>query len=77
MEQDTLVMARPTKPAKAENDPRIFTQVRNFLKALNSGGGKPIEELSPANARAVLVTAQKSVHVAKRLASGACPGCRK
>jgi acetyl esterase/lipase len=50
------------KPA-AENDPRIFTQVRAFLKALNSGGGKPIEQLSPADARAVLVDAQKSVTV--------------
>ncbi len=50
------------KPA-AENDPRIFTQVRAFLKALNSGKGKPIEQLSPADARAVLVDAQKSVTV--------------
>jgi len=61
--KDTLVMEQPRKSAKAENDPRIFTQVRNFLKALNSGGGKPIEQLSPADARAVLVGAQKSVSV--------------
>jgi acetyl esterase/lipase len=56
-------MSQSMKPAKAENDPRIFTQVRSFLKALNSGDGKPIEQLSPADARAVLVNAQKSVIV--------------
>jgi len=63
MPQNTLVGAQPNKPAKAENDPRIFIQVRDFLKALNSGNGKPIEQLSPADARAVLVNAQKSVIV--------------
>ena len=56
-------MAQPGKPAKAESDPHIFSQVRNFLKALNSGGGKPIEQLTPADARAVLVNAQNSVIV--------------
>jgi acetyl esterase/lipase len=48
---------------KAENDPRILIQVRDFLKALNSGNGKPIEQLSPAGARKVLVDAQNSVAV--------------
>lgn len=48
---------------KGENDPLIFTEVRGFLKALNSGGGKPLEQLSPADARQVLVGAQKSVEV--------------
>jgi hypothetical protein len=33
------------------------------LKALNSGNGKPLEQLSPADARQVLVGAQKSVQV--------------
>lgn len=56
-------MAQPGKRPKAENDPHILTQVRAFLKALNSGNGKPIEQLSPADARAVLVDAQKSVTV--------------
>ena len=55
-------LAQSGKPA-AENDPRIFTQVKAFLKALNSGKGKPIEQLSPVDARAVLVDAQKSVIV--------------
>lgn len=48
---------------KAENDPQIFTEVRGFLKALNAGGGKPMEQMTPAEARQVLVGAQKSVEV--------------
>ena len=48
---------------KGENDPLIFTEVRNFLKALNSADGKPIEQLSPEDARQVLVGAQNSVEV--------------
>jgi acetyl esterase/lipase len=48
---------------KAENDPRIFKEVRKFLKLLNSGKGKPIEQLSPADARQVLVDAQNSTKV--------------
>lgn len=48
---------------KAENDHRIFLPVRKFLKGLNSGPGKPIEELSPVEARKVLSDAQDSVAV--------------
>lgn len=51
------------RPYKGENDPDVFTGVQSFLKALNSGNGKPIEQLSPADARQVLVGAQKSVTV--------------
>ncbi|MBO9641252.1 MAG: alpha/beta hydrolase fold domain-containing protein, partial [Siphonobacter aquaeclarae] len=47
----------------AETDPAIQSQTRAFLKALNSGGGKPLEQLSPEDARQVLVGAQKSVEV--------------
>ncbi|MEH0152877.1 alpha/beta hydrolase [Limibacter armeniacum] len=46
-----------------ENDPLIFTEVQSFLKALNTSGGKPLQELSPKDARQVLVGAQKSVEV--------------
>lgn len=56
-------MAQLNKPAKAEDDPRIFIRVRTFLKALNSGTGKPIEQLSPGDARKVLIDAQNSVPV--------------
>src|SRR6185369_17181052 len=44
----------------AEN-PKVEHRIRAFLKALNSGGGKPIETLTPAEARKVLVAAQASV----------------
>ncbi|MGA9648944.1 alpha/beta hydrolase fold domain-containing protein, partial [Pedobacter sp.] len=42
-------------------DPRIDAQVKAFLKVLNSGSGKPVEQLSPKEARAVLTGAQESV----------------
>lgn len=38
-------------------------QTQAFLDALAAGGGKPIEQLSPEQARAVLAGAQKSVQV--------------
>src|SRR5262245_10048944 len=56
-------MVQPNKLMKVENDPRIFTEVRAFLKVLNSGGGKPMEQMSPTEARKVLTDAQKSVPV--------------
>ena len=56
-------MSQENKNVKAENDPRILVPVRNFLKALNSGKGKPIEQLSPGDARQVLTDAQNSVEV--------------
>ena len=51
------------KTVKAENDPKILSGIREFLKALNNSGGKPLETLSPEEARQVLVDAQKSVAV--------------
>ncbi len=56
-------MTQLNNPAKAENDPRIFTEVRGFLKVLNSGTGKPMEQLNPRDARQVLIDAQNSVTV--------------
>jgi acetyl esterase len=50
--------AQVLDPAK---DPQIESNVKAFLGVLNSGGGKPIEELSPVAARAVLTGAQESV----------------
>ncbi|MBW1654525.1 alpha/beta hydrolase [Flavobacterium quisquiliarum] len=46
----------------ASQDPNIGKQTREFLQALNSAGGKPLETLSPIDARLVLVGAQKSVN---------------
>lgn len=56
-------MSQLNRTIKAENDPQIFKEVRTFLKALNSGDGKPIEQLNPKDARQVLTDAQKSVTV--------------
>lgn len=50
--------AQVLDPAK---DPQIESNVKAFLGVLNSGEGKPIEELSPMAARAVLTGAQESV----------------
>ncbi len=44
-------------------DPHIEIQTKAFLKALNTSGGKPMETLTPAAARAVLEGAQTSVAV--------------
>jgi acetyl esterase/lipase len=56
-----LIMTQTMKAVKPENDPRHLIEVRKFLKALNSGTGDPIEQLSPGDARNVLIDAQKSV----------------
>jgi acetyl esterase len=44
-------------------DPNIESHTKAFLKALNSGGGKPMEQTQPADARKVLEGAQTSVPV--------------
>jgi len=46
-----------------QKDPAIETGTKAFLKALNGGGGKPLETLAPADARKVLEGAQSSVPV--------------
>jgi pimeloyl-ACP methyl ester carboxylesterase len=56
-------MEQKINSAGAENDPRLFTSVWNFLKVLNTGKGKPIEQLSFADARKVLTDAQNSITV--------------
>lgn len=54
---------RVIKHIDAADDPAIEVKTRAFLKALNSGGGKPMEEMQPDEARAVLTGAQSSVEV--------------
>ena len=44
-------------------DTAIETKTKVFLKMLNSSGGKPMETLTPTEARGVLEGAQKSVKV--------------
>lgn len=50
-------------PLDPATDPAIESHTKVFLNALNSGGGKPLEQLSPVDARAVLTGAQNSVKV--------------
>jgi acetyl esterase len=40
-------------------NPTVEHHVRKFLRALNSSGGKPLETMTPADARKVLVSVQK------------------
>lgn len=58
-----LATTNSVQAQKAENDLNIDPQIRGFLKVLNNSGGKPVESLSPTDARLVLVGAQKSVEV--------------
>ncbi|HVJ68293.1 MAG TPA: alpha/beta hydrolase, partial [Caulifigura sp.] len=44
-------------------DVAIDHRIRSFLKTVNAAGGPPIQDLPPAEARAVLVGLQKSVPV--------------
>ena len=44
-------------------NPRVDRHIATFLDGLNSSGGKPIEQLSPAEARKVLENLQQSVTV--------------
>ncbi|GAB2182117.1 alpha/beta hydrolase [Denitratisoma sp. agr-D3] len=56
-----LALALATSATFAAGSPGVEHQTQAFLNALESGGGKPIESLSPADARAVLVGAQAGV----------------
>lgn len=55
--QNTIIVA------DYSTDPNIETRTKAFLTALNTGGGKPMETMTPAEARAVLEGAQTSVPV--------------
>ena len=52
-----------TATATSIVSPNVDRRIAEFLDGLNSSGGKPMEELSPADARAVLENLQKSVTV--------------
>lgn len=52
-----------TATATSIVSPKVDRRIAEFLDGLNSGGGKPMEQLSPAEARAVLESLQKSVTV--------------
>jgi acetyl esterase/lipase len=50
-----------TATAPSIISPTVDHRIAQFLEGLNSGGGKPMEQLSPEDARAVLVNLQTSV----------------
>src|SRR5258708_36451531 len=52
------LLACPAQATLAAGSPGVERHVQGFLDAPAAGGGKPIEQLSPADARAVLVGAQ-------------------
>jgi acetyl esterase/lipase len=57
----TCVMALSVGSACAAEPPAVDHEVRAFLQKLNAGGGKPIEQLTPIDARKVLADAQSGV----------------
>lgn len=57
------VLAVAIGNAFAAGSPGVENHTQAFLQALEAGGGKPLETLSPQDARAVLVGAQASVKV--------------
>ncbi|TYL41844.1 alpha/beta hydrolase [Dickeya sp. ws52] len=59
-----LLAAVTGNAAAADNNaPYAERHVQTFLGKLNAGGGKPIEQLSPAEAREVLVAAQAGANL--------------
>lgn len=57
----SLAIASSQTALAADAAPAPGHRVQAFLTALNSGGGKPLEQLSPKDARQVLIGAQASV----------------
>ena len=54
-------MAMSIGSAFAAGNPAVDHQVQAFLEKLEAGGGKPIEQLTPSEARKVLAGAQSGV----------------
>src|SRR4051812_27436702 len=65
LDSDEKQATRPRQMATINpaQNPKVEHRVREFLKALNSAGGKPMETMTPAEARKVLVDAQASVQL--------------
>jgi acetyl esterase/lipase len=57
------LLALSINSAFAAGSPGVEHNTQAFLEALAAGGGKPLEQLSPKDARAVLTGAQASVKV--------------
>jgi acetyl esterase/lipase len=57
----SAVFASAAASAQPVNAPAPTAGVKAFLDVLNSGNGKPMEQMSPAEARQVLIGAQQGV----------------
>ncbi|HSX89224.1 MAG TPA: alpha/beta hydrolase [Pseudomonas sp.] len=57
------VLALAVNSAFAAGSPGVERNTQGFLDALAAGGGKPLEQMTPQDARAVLVGAQAGVQV--------------
>jgi acetyl esterase len=57
---NSITMSQQTNNPAAQ-DLNISKETRAFLSVLNSGDGKPLEQMTPEEARLVLVGAQKSI----------------
>jgi len=62
-EETNLTTTPQMTAVNPAQNPKVEHRIRQFLKALNSGGGKPMETMTPAEARKVLVDAQASVRL--------------
>jgi acetyl esterase/lipase len=62
-DEKTATGPRKMTAINPAQNPKVEHRIRDFLKALNSGGGKPMETMTPAEARKVLVDAQASVRL--------------
>ncbi|WP_346837997.1 alpha/beta hydrolase [Microbulbifer sp. SAOS-129_SWC] len=59
----SLFFALDTAVAFGAGSPGVEQHTQQFLEALEQGGGKPLEQLSPADARAVLTGAQQGAQL--------------
>lgn len=62
-QQNKTDMKNELTVADYATDPMLDSKTKIFLKQLNTSGGKPLESLSPLEARQVLVNAQAAVKV--------------
>lgn len=67
-ERDSKKPQRDKPPAERVG---VQRKIRAFLRALAAGGGKPFEQMTPAEARAALADLQSSVRVDLPDADGA------
>lgn len=62
-QQNDNGMIKEIVVADYATDPMLDSKTRAFLKVLNTSGGKPLETLTPSEARQVLIDAQASANV--------------